>query len=323
MALLSKQQLEQAIEEFRRAIQLDPKYAEAHHNIGKILFDKHQLTGAIWEFRAAIAIDSKLVPSHYALGIALYFTGHRDEAIKEYRKVIDLKPQFAPVYNNLGQALEDKWQLAEAIAYYRKGIQLDPQDDMARNNLRRAEQLARLNDRLPAIMQDKAQPKDASERLAIAQLCQQEFHKRYAAATRFYIAAFAEKHELADDLNLPHRYNAACAAALAATGQGEDADKLGRKERTRLHKQALDWLHADLKAYRQVMAKTADKAYPEIAQRMQDWLRDTDFAGVRGPAALGQLAETERGDWQELWEEVEALRQRALKSAQPASPARP
>jgi hypothetical protein len=52
-----------------------------------------------------------------------------------------------------------------------------------------------------------------------------------------------------------------------------------------------------------------------IGQRMQHWLQDTDFNGVRGAEALGRLPEAERGDWQKLWDEVEALRQRAAKAA--------
>ena len=60
-----------------------------------------------------------------------------------------------------------------------------------------------------------------------------------------------------------------------------------------------------------LMDKSADKDGPQIAQQMRGWLQETDFIGVRGPAALGRLPEAERGDWQKLWEEVEVLRQRA------------
>jgi eukaryotic-like serine/threonine-protein kinase len=147
--------------------------------------------------------------------------------------------------------------------------------------------------------------------------------KHYAIAARFYSEAFAEKPQSADDLREHHRYNAACAAALAGCGQGKDAADLPEKERAGLRKQALDWLRADLKAYRQVMDKSADKAGPEVVQRMQHRLQDTDFTGVRGSEALGRLPEEERGDWQKLWAEVEGLRQRAAKLAKQDSPARP
>src|SRR6516164_4586354 len=66
--------------------------------------------------------------------------------------------------------------------------------------------------------------------------------KLHHTATGLYAAAFAADPKLADDLKAGHRYRAACAAALAAAGQGEDAAKLDDKEKVRLRKQALDWL---------------------------------------------------------------------------------
>jgi hypothetical protein len=55
----------------------------------------------------------------------------------------------------------------------------------------------------------------------------------YAAAARFFDEAFAAQSSLADDLSSQHRYNAACAAALAGCGQGKDADDLSEQEHAR------------------------------------------------------------------------------------------
>jgi hypothetical protein len=54
---------------------------------------------------------------------------------------------------------------------------------------------------------------------------------------------------------------------------------------------------------------------------MQHWQQDEDFAGIRG-AALGQLPEAEREEWQTLWQEVEALRKDTTppKSKKPSEP---
>jgi serine/threonine-protein kinase len=180
-----------------------------------------------------------------------------------------------------------------------------------------------LDGKLPAILSGEKEPADNAERIALAQLCQLPCKKQHLAAKRFYDTAFSEKPHLADDLNNQHRYNAACAAALTGCGQGKDADKLDPKERARLRQQALDWLRADLKAYRQVMEKSADKARPAIAQRMQHWLQDQDFAGVRGVKSLDGLPEAERKDWHKLWHEVEALRQQAAQQPKKESSDRP
>jgi hypothetical protein len=188
--------------------------------------------------------------------------------------------------------------------------------------LRNAERLAELDARLPALLEGREQPKDAGERLALAQLCQE--HKQLcAAAARWYGEAFAAQPALADDLASGHRYNAACAAALAGSGQGKDAGKLDDKERSRLRKQALDWLNADLRAWRGLLEKELAKAGPAVAQQLAHWLEDTDLAGVRGEPALARLPAVERGDWQKLWQEVEALRQRAAGPQEKAAATRP
>jgi len=71
------------------------------------------------------------------------------------------------------------------------------------------------------------------------------------------------------------------------------------------------------------MDKAAGKVSGAVAQRLQHWLQDNDFAGVRGPEALAKLPEAEREEWQTLWKDVEALRQRAAKPPADANPARP
>ena len=80
--------------------------------------------------------------------------------------------------------------------------------------------MAALAARLPALLKGEDHPKDAAERLALAQMCYDT--KRHAAAARFWAEALAADPKLGDDRQAGHRYNAACAAALAGAGQGKD-----------------------------------------------------------------------------------------------------
>jgi hypothetical protein len=82
-------------------------------------------------------------------------------------------------------------------------------------------------------------------------------------------------------------------------------------ERGRLRRQALEWLQADLAAYRRLLEKEPEKARPLVADRMRNWRQDKDFAGVRGSESLARLPEAERQQWQKLWQEVEELAQPA------------
>src|SRR5262249_14759040 len=141
-------------------------------------------------------------------------------------------------------------------------------------------QMAQSEGRLPAVLQGKAQPEDALECLAFAKICEQP-RLYYAAAARFYAEALTRQPALAADLKRGHRYNAACAAALAGCGRGKDAGNLDDQERARLRRQALDWLRAELAGWDKVLQANGAAAAAAVRQKMQHWLQDADFTGVR------------------------------------------
>jgi serine/threonine protein kinase/Flp pilus assembly protein TadD len=296
-ALNDKGKVDEAIACFRQAIAVNPKFAGAYFNLGLALVAKGQMDDAIACFRQATALDPKYAQAHNNLGNALKAQGKMDEAIACFRQAIAINPKFALAHTNLGEALEAKGQWDEAIAAFRETVRLQKDNAQAQEQLRQAERLGQLE-------QDKDKPKNTGELLALAKLCQTPYRERYADAVRFYQAAFSAEPKLAEDLRTGHRYNAACAAALAGCGQGKDADKLDANERGRLRRQALDWLRADLDAWSQSLNREPDKVRPIVIQQMRHWLADADFVGVRGPQALAKLPEGERQPWQKLWDDV-------------------
>jgi hypothetical protein len=133
--------------------------------------------------------------------------------------------------------------------------------------------------------------------------------QRYTTAARFYAEAFAEEPSLATETRTAHRYNAACAAALAAAGQGKDAADLGAVERAYLHRRALTWLRADLDTWT-VLEQRLPGARPGVRQKFQHWQKDPDLAGLREPARIASLPAEERPACLELWADVAALLKR-------------
>jgi tetratricopeptide (TPR) repeat protein len=326
-ALQDKGDVDGAIAEYREAIRIYNDLATPHYNLANALHSKKDFDGAIAEYREAIRIRKGDARIHYNLGITLKDKGDLDDAVIEYREAIRIKKEFAQAHCNLSDVLRLKGQFSEALSYLRRGHELGSKNPRwpypSADWIKDCERLVELDAKLLRVLKGEVQPADAGERLALAEHCQLPCKSLYATAVRFYAAAFAEQPTLADDLQGHHRYNAACAAALAGCGQGQDTGKLDDKERTHLRKQALDWLNADLEAWRRLLEKGPAQNRPAIAQQLAHWLEDTDFAGVRGGQALARLPAAERGEWQKLWQEVEALRQRAARPPDKAATNRP
>ena len=96
-----KKKFDEAIAEHRKAIDVDPKYADAHNNLGVALAEKNNLDEAIAEYRKAIEIDPKVALAHYNLGNAL-----RGRRTLTRRSPNSARPSRSipktPPHNNLG-----------------------------------------------------------------------------------------------------------------------------------------------------------------------------------------------------------------------------
>ncbi len=315
--LRDKGQLDEAITEFREAIRLKKDLLAPHGSLGAALVMKGRVDEAIDELRETIRLNRDSPWAHNDLGAALVKKGRVDEAITEFREAIRLKKDYATAHSNLGIILRRKGQLDEAITEFREAIRLKKDYREAHSELRNTLALREALAKLPAILSGRAKAENPAEQIALARACQAPYKRLYVTAAQFFNDAFAAQPSLADNLDADHRYNAACAAALAGCGQGEDTDKLDAKERARLRRQALDFLRADLRAYRQMMEKPADNAGLLITRRMQHWLRDSDFAGVRGDNALAKLPDEERSAWRKLWADVAEMLAKAQGKAPP------
>jgi tetratricopeptide (TPR) repeat protein/serine/threonine protein kinase len=304
-ALQANSQLDEAIAEYRLAIHLKMDYATAHNNLGAALHAKGRPDEAIDAFREAIRLKSDYPEAHNNLGATLAATGQLDAAIAAYRTAIDLKKDYPNAHFGLGTALKQKGQFREALEALRRGHELSSKTPGWPNPsaewLRQCERLIELDGKLPGILRGDTRPASPAECIELADLCS---HKRlHRAEAGFYKEAFDAQPKLVDDLDAEHRYNAACAAALAGCGKGQDAAQVDDTKRARLRRQALDWLRADLQAWGRRLDREPDKV-PKVVEQMHHWLTDTDTAGVRGAEALARLPEAEREPWQTLWSDI-------------------
>ena len=298
----------------RQSIALDPKRPESQYDLGICLKEQFRLAEAETAIRRSIELDSVDAEFHNGLGVVLVEQHRYPEAEVAYRRAIELKPRAGYLHHNLGEVLNKLGRYTEAMAAVRRAIDLKCDNVRAENELRAAEQLAALEPRLPAILSGDIKPADAAEYWSFSRMCRHK--KLYAAEVRLCAAAFAIDPKLAAEAQ--NTYDAACAAVLAAAGEGSDADKLDDAECARLRRQALDWLTTRL-AGKAKLAETAAERQ-RVGQGMHLWQTNPDFASVRDADELAKLPAAERVPWEKYWADVAALRKRAEEPPAPEKP---
>ena len=149
-ALLGQGRLEEAIAQYRKALELKPvlhsrweiiELAETHDSLGKALTRRGQLDEALVHYQKALEINPYDVEAHNNLGDAFTRLGRFDAAIAHYRQAVELQPDDADVHFNLGNTLAGRGRLDEAIAQFQRVLEIRPDDAEAHNNLGAALQL--------------------------------------------------------------------------------------------------------------------------------------------------------------------------------------
>jgi TolB-like protein/DNA-binding winged helix-turn-helix (wHTH) protein/Flp pilus assembly protein TadD len=124
--------------EFRRAIELNPGYATAHHWYAWHLSLLGRYDEAITEMRKAENLDPLSLIINADLAELLVLAHSYDESIQQSRKTIEMDPNFALAHNQLAQAYLEKHMYADAVAELQKAVQLSGGSPTSIANLARA-----------------------------------------------------------------------------------------------------------------------------------------------------------------------------------------
>jgi serine/threonine-protein kinase len=323
----AKARVEEAVAVLREVIRVKPDHADAHN----LLADAHNLLSialtllrrydeAAIESRGAIRLRPNIAKYHVTLGHALHALNSSHEGIAEFRLAQRLDPDYADAHCELADILSQLGDYAGAAAEFRAGQVVRcrragiPFKTTAR--IVAAEHMAAaaaLPHRLSAILAGTDRPKDTNERLAFAQLAYN--NKNFAAAALLWDEALDAKPAFGECRTAQHRYHAACAAVLAAAGQGENGPVHDNDARSKLRKQAVAWLNLELATWEKCLdLPTADYRKKTI-ETLQQWLKNEDLASIRSPASLAKLPETELESLRSLWARVDSLLAKARRQA--------
>ena len=126
---------DEAAESYRRALALQPDYAEACNNLGFTLHCQGRLDEAASSYQRALALRPAYTEALVNLGNVLKTQGRLADAIECYRQALALEPDDAQAYNNLGATYLDQGELDKALASYRQALALAPDFTEANSNL--------------------------------------------------------------------------------------------------------------------------------------------------------------------------------------------
>jgi TolB-like protein/Tfp pilus assembly protein PilF/predicted Ser/Thr protein kinase len=125
---------ENAIELFKKALELDPNYALAYAGLGDAYEQRVRRFGfpPVWNDSSiavsnkAISIDPNLAEGYKALGLAYGGRGWIRKSLEAYRKAVDLNPNYQPALGNIGHTNLTLGKLDEGLQWSKRSLALDP-----------------------------------------------------------------------------------------------------------------------------------------------------------------------------------------------------
>lgn len=134
---LGKEDLEFAIQMYKKALEVDPQFALAYAGLADVYVYKYDayydrsvqlLDQAEETAKRALALYYDLPEAHRALGRVYKERKNNLEAISEFEKAIQLKPDYFEAYRALGWINEEMRNCEEAIIYAEKALEIRPSD---------------------------------------------------------------------------------------------------------------------------------------------------------------------------------------------------
>jgi tetratricopeptide (TPR) repeat protein len=105
--------------------------AKTHLLKGYRLHRQKSYNEALTELNKAIEIDPRNAEAYYWRGRTLVNLGRLDQGVDDFKAAVKFKPDYAEAYDNLGWLASKQSQVDEGIAYLTKSIEFKPENAWA------------------------------------------------------------------------------------------------------------------------------------------------------------------------------------------------
>jgi len=133
-ALKNENKNNQALADFNKVIELNPKYALAYYNRGTVFEDEKKYDLALADYNKAIELNPVFSPAYNNRGNLFANINNYDQALTDFNKAIKLNPDYSQAYNNRGNLFVNTNKIDQALADFSKAVELNPGNAKAYNN---------------------------------------------------------------------------------------------------------------------------------------------------------------------------------------------
>jgi len=123
---LSKGKLNEAIIEFRNALEIDPRFAAAHYDLARAYVRSNNPQAAYRELLETVTLDPRNLDAELELASLLVSGRQFDQAQTYVKKVLKAEPNNPQAHAIFGETLAAMRDRTNAVAEFQKAAALDP-----------------------------------------------------------------------------------------------------------------------------------------------------------------------------------------------------
>jgi tetratricopeptide (TPR) repeat protein/S1-C subfamily serine protease len=120
------QKYELALDDFNKAIEINPNFAILYYNRGGLYYNQQKYELALSDINKAIELNPNYAEAYYNRGLLYYDLQKYELALSDINKAIELNPNYAEAYNNRGLLYKDLQKYDLALSDYSKAIDINP-----------------------------------------------------------------------------------------------------------------------------------------------------------------------------------------------------